>query len=635
MIMNFEYNDATKDNDAFLTDADIDDSYENLLLEPEIEQLVTNLRISMNRLKKEIGRHENTLNALRHREQWFQHLFQQAPIAVGVVGSDGQFIQINEQMASMTGYSEKALMAMGLKTITFHHDYVQTLQSMNALIKGEQSCFQEEKRFIRKNGTVFWCKQTLSLMEKPCGGKCILQLIVDIDQQKKAQEALEKAHEDLEFRIFQRTAQVEAANQELREEIQEKQKARDDLLSKEKHLKAVQAIAAVGSFFALPNSQNLDCSEGFFRLFGYEPDQAVADYAFIKRHIHSRDQQRFENDITQLKNSFAPFDNEYKIVNPKGGIRDIRMIVTTLMGPDNTPREFQGVVQDITESKAMERQVLQNEKLASLGFMASGVAHEINNPNNLISFNIPILRDYLEALFSICDSHAGEDKNLELCGMLYPEFKSDVVKLTNNIENGSARINKIVSNFRSFVHMKRDLEYQKVDIKALIRQCIELSDAKMKKLVHCFDVNIPDNLPKVNTEPEVLEIAVINLLINAVQACDKPDSHVSLSAAYEHFPKPRLIIQVSDNGCGMDHETISRAFDPFFSTKASNQGTGIGLSLCHNLVSSLGGNIEVESFKGKGSTFKIILPDRHTANQSGPCRCRQGAPVFINGHGPT
>ena len=425
----------------------------------------------------------------------------------------------------------------------------------------------------------------------------------------EACQILEEALSDLESRIAKRTAQLEATNQDLKNEVKEKLKARDDLLRKEKHLKAVQTIAGVGSFFALPPDFRMDCSDGFFRLLGYEPAQVPVDYSLIKNHIHSKDLIRFEKDILHFKKFFSPFDREYRIVTTKGAIREVRVIVTTLYNPDKHPQEIRGIVQDITENKAMERQVIRNEKLASLGFMASGVAHEINNPNSLISFNIPILREYLGALFSISDHYALKNKGLELCGMPYDEFKKDVVKLTNNIENGSARINKIVSNFRSFVHVKRNVEYQKTDIKALIRGCIDISDAKMKKLVRHFEARIPDDLPKVHTEPEVLEIAVINLLINAAQACDKPDSHVCLNVEYLNRPKPRLVIQVCDNGCGMDKETVSRAFDPFFSTKPSDQGTGIGLSLCHNLVSSLGGTIEVESAPGQGATFKIILPD--------------------------
>ena len=445
------------------------------------------------------------------------------------------------------------------------------------------------------------------ILKRSSGGKKVT--INGAGDDQKACQILEQALDDLEFRIAKRTAQLEAANQDLKNEIKEKLKARDDLLRKEKHLKAVQAIAAMGSFFALPPNFEMDCSDGFFRLFGYEPAQVPVDFSFMKNHIHSRDLDRFETDINHFKKYFTPFDREYLIVTLKGDIREIRVIVTTRYNPNKHPQEIQGIIQDITESKAMERQVIRNEKLASLGFMASGVAHEINNPNSLISFNIPILREYLGVLFFISDQYALKNKGLELCCLPYEDFKKDVVKLTNNIENGSARINKIVSNFRSFVHMKRNVEYQKSDIKALIRGCIDISDAKMKKLVRHFEVRIPDDLPRVHTEPEVLEIAVINLLINAAQACDKPNSHVCLSVEYQNLPKRRLIIQVRDNGCGMDKETVSRAFDPFFSTKTSDQGTGIGLSLCHNLVSSLGGNIEVESTPGKGATFKIILPD--------------------------
>lgn len=507
----------------------------------------------------------------------------------------------------ITGYEATAThKAMGLESGA--DDYLGkpvTVEVLLARIKAMVRITHSERKLQRANKlledtvrerTLALCQSNASLKE-------------EIEKHEKAQADLEKVHATLEQRITERTCQLQVANQELRTEILERKRAQIDSQRKEKHLRTSQKIATLASFFMAPDGNALDCSDGFYRLFGYQPGEIILGYPFIEKHIFSKDQDRFVRDMKRYIKTHDSFDNEYKIVTQKGPIRDIRLIVTTVFDADGKPFEIQGIFQDITEKKRMERQVIQNEKLASLGFMASGLAHEINNPNNLISFNIPILREYLFSLLPITDVFANGQTGLELCDMKYGDFKRDLFRLLDNIESGSVRINKIVYSFRKFVQIKSDTEYQHVDIAKLIQGCVEISSPKMKKLVRHFQVTIDENLPEMATDPEILEMAVTNLLINAAQACDKPESIVSLSVSYEDHLKRQLVIRVSDNGCGMDKDTVSRAFDPFFSTKASEQGTGIGLSLCHNMISSQGGRIEVESTPGQGSTFCMILPD--------------------------
>jgi signal transduction histidine kinase len=259
----------------------------------------------------------------------------------------------------------------------------------------------------------------------------------------------------------------------------------------------------------------------------------------------------------------------------------------------------------------MERQLMQSEKLASLGFLVSGVAHEINNPNNFITFNLPILRDYLQEIIPIIDNYADERQDFELFGMSYPEFRKDIFKLLDNIEHGSKRINTTVSSLREFSRNKDKVEKDLVDIRQVIEKGLAISRGKIRRMVKSFEVNIPKGLPRIYTDPQILEHILINLLINAAQAADKEDSWVRIGVSLGNTWWDRLNIEVSDNGCGMDKETIGKVFDPFFTTKPSGEGTGVGLSVCHTLVESLGGRIEVESESGKGSTFKVILTEKN------------------------
>ena len=131
---------------------------------------------------------------------------------------------------------------------------------------------------------------------------------------------------------------------------------------------------------------------------------------------------------------------------------------------------------------------------------------------------------------------------------------------------------------------------------------------RIKKSVKTIEVNIPEGLPAVITDPLALEQVVVNLLINAAQAADKDDSWIRLTITLHNEPEDEVVIEVSDNGCGMDAETQRKVFDPFFTTKAVGIGTGLGMSISHRLVMELDGHIEVESEVGKGSIFRVVLP---------------------------
>ncbi len=176
------------------------------------------------------------------------------------------------------------------------------------------------------------------------------------------------------------------------------------------------------------------------------------------------------------------------------------------------------------------------------------------------------------------------------------------------MEHGSVRINTTVSGLKKFSRKNGKKENRAVDLRQVIDKTVAICRGEMRKKVKSFEVNIPEGLPKIQTDPEAIEQILVNQLINAVQAADKKQSRVSLDVSVAGTRPDQLVIEVSDNGCGMDEETKKKIFDPFFTTKQPDVGTGLGLYVCHNLVDSLRGRIEVDSEPGEGSTFRVILP---------------------------
>ena len=266
-------------------------------------------------------------------------------------------------------------------------------------------------------------------------------------------------------------------------------------------------------------------------------------------------------------------------------------------------------ITDVTEARILEKQVNQRERMASLGLLISGVAHEINNPNTFISFNLPILKEYLEQILPVLDDHAGRESDFEISNMAYPEFRRDLFKIVENIVHGSHRIDNIVTKLKEFSRIQDSQTVRNVNIKTVLDRVVALADSQIKRMVKSFELEVPTGLPEVHTDSQAIEQIVLNLLINACQAADKSNSWVSLEASLNPDPPYALSIEVSDNGSGIQEDTLKRIFDPLFTTKGPNEGTGLGLYICHNLAEGLGGKIDVQSIPGQGSTFRLMLPD--------------------------
>ena len=433
----------------------------------------------------------------------------------------------------------------------------------------------------------------------------------DITQRKKLEAALIESRDELEVRVKERTAELGAANESLQREIIERVQAQEEAVLKTEELRKSQArLQSVFDGITDPLLM-LDQDLKVIML-----NRAAQDY-FGKNNIQEVIQPRCfeafgdtgnlrpEGPMEQAVSSGRPFQYE------RTGLMDPNRWENVMLYPLEEEEGQRGIIlriADLTEKKIAENQLVQRQKMEALGILISGIAHEINNPNNFISFNMPILRDYLSALLSLTDETAQARPELVFFGMTYPEFREDVFRLLENVRNGSDRINTIVSQLKTFSRKKGGLELRETDLGEVVDRVFALSRNQLRKTVHSLDIALADNLPPVRTDPEALGQVLLNLLINGAQAADKPDSWIKVTVDQRpDFPK-LLIIEVADNGCGIEAEILGRIFNPFFTTKKVGEGTGLGLYVCQNLVENLGGWIEVQSQPGIGSRFQVFLP---------------------------
>jgi PAS domain S-box-containing protein len=263
---------------------------------------------------------------------------------------------------------------------------------------------------------------------------------------------------------------------------------------------------------------------------------------------------------------------------------------------------------DITELKRAQSEMYRADKMAALGQVIAGVTHEINNPNNFIYFNLPILRRYIEAITPLLEQRLAAEPDLKILNMPGQVFLEDVLKLLENMEHGSARITGIVSDLKHYVRSDEDQERKAVPVAHAIERVMTLVGKQVRKMVKRLDVETADGLPLVEINEGKIEQVLINLLINAGQAADKDDSWVKLSARPAAGAPGWVELVVEDNGAGIPENDLEQVFEPFFSSKGRDQGTGLGLSISHRIIEEHGGRIGVESTPGEGTRFTVLLP---------------------------
>jgi len=425
-------------------------------------------------------------------------------------------------------------------------------------------------------------------------------------QRLRAEKALKAAYQVLEDRVLERTIDLSQVNENLKTEIEERRKAEDHLRESRNMLQTL--IDGITDALILVDRDMR------VRMI----NRWAAELYGIASHQNVIGQKCFNaaGTVGSCTDCEIPqaVERGQTLVFERPGLANDKILERVSVYPvQEKENEVGGAIvriADITEERRFERQLIQSEKMASLGILVSSIAHEINNPNSFVTFNIPILREYLEELIDIADQYAENQTDLELFHMTYPEFRKDVFNLIDNIEHGASRISTFVANLREFSQSNGNRQKVMLDLRVVVDKVLSICRSQIKNRVKFFEMDLSADLPPAYADEYSLEQVLLNLIMNAVQAADKKDSFIKLSAHSGQHWRDRTIIEVSDNGCGIDKKTIGRIFDPFFTTKAAAEGTGLGLYVCHNLIQSLAGTIDVRSEVGKGSTFIVSLPDK-------------------------
>lgn len=267
---------------------------------------------------------------------------------------------------------------------------------------------------------------------------------------------------------------------------------------------------------------------------------------------------------------------------------------TLLLETSSVPFEYEGkpsvltMGRDVTERRMLQARLVQADRLAALGTMAAGVAHEINNPLTYLMLNLDWIARKLSG------------------GASDHESTNGLAEMLQEARLGAKRVATIVRELRSFSRTDGETRGA-VDLGAVVRSAIKIMGHEIQpqaRLSVAFGV-----APRILANEGRVEQVVINLLLNAVQALPRARAATNeIRVSVQQDAEGHAVLEISDNGEGIAPEVLPRIFDPFFTTKPPGVGTGLGLSICHGIVTSLGGRITVESVPSEGTTFRVAFP---------------------------
>lgn len=254
-----------------------------------------------------------------------------------------------------------------------------------------------------------------------------------------------------------------------------------------------------------------------------------------------------------------------------------------------------------------EQQLRQAQKMETLGTLVAGVAHEINNPINLIIYNLPLLQKIWGDLQAVLLSRSSVDPERKFGGFTVDFLKENLPRLIADMELAANRVTKIVSDLKNFSRQSNIAEKHPFSINTAVKNALRLAQATLRQAGISVSTDLAPDLPEIEGSPQSIEQVVLNIIVNGVQAIDRAPGEIRVQTGID-LKDGRVRLQVADNGCGVSAAIADRIFLPFVTDKQTRGGTGLGLSVSYGIVKAHGGEISFRSRPGEGTTFTILLP---------------------------
>lgn len=487
----------------------------------------------------------------------------------------GNFTFFNDSMVGILGYSKDELTGMNNRRYMSEETSEKVYHAFNEVYRTGRATKAFDWELIRKNGTRRTLETSVSLSRdskgQPIGFYGIAR---DVTERKQAEGALQA--------------------------------------SEEKYRSILQSIEE--GYYEVDLAGNFTFFNNFLvKSLGYTREELMG---LNNRQYMTPETAKlvFEifNEVYQTGNPKRDF--EWDLINKDGTRRFVEVSVSLMRNEKGEPKGFYGIARDVTERKQAEeqlrhheQQMMQMNKMVALGTLVSGVAHEINNPNNFIMLNTPLLLEAWESSKPILEEYYEKNGDFLVGGMTYTEMRGNIPVLFSGILDGSKRIKQIVEDLRDFVRRDGSDMTQSFDVNGVIRSALSLlSNILMKATTH-FSVEYGDSLPPIKGNFQRFEQVIINLIQNACQALPDARRGIFLSTSYDE-KRQAIVVSVRDEGMGIPADVLPHIAEPFFTTKHHFGSLGLGLSISSRIVKEHRGSLNFTSKQGKGTTAEIVLP---------------------------
>lgn len=330
-------------------------------------------------------------------------------------------------------------------------------------------------------------------------------------------------------------------------------------------------------------------------LCGYPAEDFVSGRRHFGSVIHPEDRVRIEEEVAAAVKNRSFFDLSYRIIDADGDIRQIHERGQGVYGEDDEPRFIDGVMFDVTDIHQMRQRVLTNHRMAAVGNLAAGVAHEINNPLAIIMANLEYVSEELDVVVRAI----GDDPPIV-------DALDDVGRAISKVQSGTDRVRRIIDDLRTFSDTAESRADQ-IELRRIVTWAIQRFESRLEGSAPSISTNI-ETVPAIwASEVGVVQV-IWNLLDNAFDAVRHKASGEALVEVTLRSQGDHVLLEIADNGEGMEAEVANRAFEPFFTTKAVGQGAGLGLFVCQGLLKGMDGTISFDTRVGEGTRVQVCFP---------------------------
>jgi signal transduction histidine kinase/ActR/RegA family two-component response regulator len=262
-----------------------------------------------------------------------------------------------------------------------------------------------------------------------------------------------------------------------------------------------------------------------------------------------------------------------------------------------------------TALNAVEDQLQQAQKMETLGTLVAGVAHEINNPINLIMYNLPLLRKIWADLLAVVIPLQAREPQCKFGGFTIDFLQENLPQLLADTEMAANRVTKIVSDLKNFSRQSNLSERQLFDLNTAVKNALRLAQTTLRRAGITVQTDLGSDLPEVEGSLQSIEQVILNLVINGAQAIDHARGDIRIQTRVDR-KDGRVRLRITDNGRGVSPVIADRIFLPFVTDKQAQGGTGLGLSVTYGIVKAHGGEVTFQTRAGEGTVFTVLLPTK-------------------------